>query len=133
MRKCISGMQMNVEVFYKLILLFWVCIDRHAQSTQNNKFACLCNISRKTWGMKLIFCLWMNTKILYKLIVSLWVYRVRHAQSNQNNKFSMSLQYLKENMKDGLDLLPADKRPRLLQIAIIILSGYGQACPNYPK
>ena len=40
-----------------LILSFWMSIARHSQSTQNNKFAYLCNISRKTWGMKLIFCL----------------------------------------------------------------------------
>ena len=130
MRKCISGMQMNIEVFYKLILSFWVCIDRHAQSTQNKKFAYLCNISRKTWGMKLIFCLWRNTKVFYRLIASPWVCRVRHAQSN---KFAISLQYLKENVEDELDLLPTDKRQRFLEIAIIILSVYGQACPNYSK
>ena len=36
-------------------------------------------------------------------------------------------------MKDELDLLRKDKRHRLLEIAIIILSVRGQACPNYPK
>ena len=54
MMKCIFGMQINIEVFYKLILSFWVCVARHAQSTENKKFAYLSNISRKTWGMKLI-------------------------------------------------------------------------------
>ena len=33
--KSIFGMRINMEVFYKLILLF----SKHAQSTQNNKFA----------------------------------------------------------------------------------------------
>ena len=42
-------------------------------------------------------------KMFYKLIVSLWVYLARHAQSTQNNKFSISLQYLKENVKDKVD------------------------------
>ena len=28
-----------MEVFYKLILSIWVCVTKHAQSTQNNKFA----------------------------------------------------------------------------------------------
>ena len=60
---------MNTEVFYRLILSFWVCIARHAQSTQN-KFAYLCNISRKTWGFD-FFCLQINTKVFDKLIVSL--------------------------------------------------------------
>ena len=36
-----------MEVFNKLILSFWVHATRHAQSTQNKKFAYLCNISRK--------------------------------------------------------------------------------------
>ena len=51
-----------------------------------------------------------------------------------------SLQYLKENVKDELDLLPADKRQRflkrqtpILQIAIIILGVCGHACTNFPK
>ena len=35
MMKFVFGMQINIEVFYKLILSLWVCIVRHAQSTQN--------------------------------------------------------------------------------------------------
>ena len=53
--KFVFSMQINIEIFYKLILSFWVCIARHAQSTQNKKFAYLCYISRKTWGMKVDF------------------------------------------------------------------------------
>ena len=37
--KFIFGIQITIEVFYRLILSLWVCIARHAQSTQNNKFA----------------------------------------------------------------------------------------------
>ena len=37
MMKFIFGMEVNVEVFYNLILSFWVCVARHAQSIQNNK------------------------------------------------------------------------------------------------
>ena len=32
-------LQINVKGFFKLILLFYVCLARHAQITQNNKFA----------------------------------------------------------------------------------------------
>ena len=46
MMKFVFGMQINIEVFYKLILSFWVCPTRLAQSTQNKNFAYLCNISR---------------------------------------------------------------------------------------
>ena len=35
---CIFGMQKNIEIFDKLIHSFWVCVTRHAQSTQK-KFA----------------------------------------------------------------------------------------------
>ena len=31
-------MQINIKVFYNLIVLLWVYIARHAPSTQNNKF-----------------------------------------------------------------------------------------------
>ena len=55
MIKCIFIMQTNIEVFYKLILSFWVCVVRHSQSTQNKKFAYLCKISRKALWVKLIF------------------------------------------------------------------------------
>ena len=91
----IFGMQMNIEVFYNLILKFWLIIIRYAQSTQN-KFAYLCSISRKAWVKKLIFffffCLQINTKNFYRLIVSLQVC-----------KFTISLQYLKEKINDEVD------------------------------
>ena len=47
------------------------------------------------------------------------------------------LQYLcnkcvKENVKDKVDFLSADKRRRF-QSVTIILGVYGEACPYYPK
>ena len=79
--KFIFGMQRNIKVFYKLILSFWVCVARHAQSTQNEKLAYLCNISRKTQEMKQIFWLQINVKVFYKMVVSFWVCLPRLAQS----------------------------------------------------
>ena len=66
-------------------------------------------------------------------MVSLWLCAARHAQSNQNNKFAITLEYLKENMKDEVDFLPVDKRQSFLQIYTVILGLCGQSCPNYPK
>ena len=80
MMRSIFAMQINIELFYKLILSFLVCIGRHTQSTQN-RFEYLCNVSRKMWRMKLIFCLLINAKVSYKLVASLWVCIVRHARS----------------------------------------------------
>ena len=54
----------------------------------------------------------ISTNIFYKLIVSLWVCIARHVQSTQNNKFPISLQYLKEDVKDEVDFLHTDKCQR---------------------
>ena len=109
--KCNFSMQINIEVFYKLLLLFWAYEARHAQSMQNKKFAYLCNTFRKTSGMKLIFCLEMNANVFYSLVVSLWVCIPRHVQSTQNNIFA---KYLKKNVKDKVDFLAADKHQKFL-------------------
>ena len=124
----ILGMQINI----KLILSFWECVTRYAQSTQN-KFAYLATFPEKHEGGEVDFCLQINTKIFCKLIVSLWVCIARYAQNTQSNKFTISLQYLKENTKEEVDFLPADKLQKFLQSDIIILDVCGQACPNYPK
>ena len=135
--------EVNDEVYFchieehrnllQVILPSWVCVPRHAQSTQIKMFAYLCNISRKTWGIKWFFCLQINTKVFYKMIISFWVCLTRVTQSTQNNKFAISLQYLKENGKNEVYFLLADKHQRFLQIDTIILGVCGQACPNYPK
>ena len=54
------------------------------------KFAYLCNVSRNTWRMKLIFCLQINPDIVYKLIVSHWMCVARHTKLPKIT----SLQYL---------------------------------------
>ena len=74
---------------------------------------------------KLIFYLQINTNIFYQLVVSLWLCMTRHSQSTQNNNFIISLKYLKENVKDGVDfsLLIIIKRffkvilPSLMRVA----------------
>ena len=72
--KFIFDMQINIKVFYNLMVPFWVCVSRHAQCTQNNTFAIslqyTCNISRKTWKIKLIFHLQINVKGFFKLLLS---------------------------------------------------------------
>ena len=50
MMNFIFGMQIKINIFYKLILSFCVCATRHAQSTQNKTFAYLCSVSRKDEG-----------------------------------------------------------------------------------
>ena len=40
----------------------------------------------------------------------------RHPQSNQNNKFAKPLQYLKKELRNDVDFLPADKHQDFLQV-----------------
>ena len=39
-----------------------------------------------------------------------------YSRSSQNSKFATSLQYLKKELRDENDILPADKHQRFLQI-----------------
>ena len=42
---------------------------------------------------------------------------VKYSQSSQRRKFAMSLQYLKNNIRDEVDFLHADKHQSFLQVA----------------
>ena len=124
MMKCIFGMQINIEVFYKLILSFWVCVTRYAQSTQNKQFAYLCNIfSRKAFGMKLIHQSFLqvdlNTvgiKVSYRVNLSLLIGMIKHSQSTQSNKFTISLQYLEK--EDGVHFLHAEEHQSFYKLVL---------------
>ena len=87
----------NVEGFFKLMLLFQVCVTRHVQIIKNNKFAislqhvmrevsdavnilhadkheslqCLYNIPKKL-EMKLSLVMQINIKLFQQLISTLW-------------------------------------------------------------
>ena len=87
--KFIFGIQIKIEIFYKLILSFWVCVARHAQSTQDKKFPNLCN-SPKNVGNEVDFLPANKYQNFYKLIVSVWVCVVCYFQSTQNSKFAIS-------------------------------------------
>ena len=50
------------------------------------------------------------------------MYVPRHAQSSENNKFAISLQYLKEKVKEEVVFLPVDKGQRFPEIDPVILS-----------
>ena len=85
MMKFVFCMQINIKIFCKVILSFWVSETRHAQSTQN-KFVYLFNISIKAWMMKLIFD-------LQKMTASLGVRRQtgpNYQKQPSNNLFALS-------------------------------------------
>ena len=74
-----------------------------------------------------------NNQIITACGIKVYLYEMMMDKSTQNNKFASPLQYLKENVKDEVDFLPADNHQSFLLIDTIILGVCCQAFPNYPK
>ena len=119
----------NTKVFHKLIVPFWVYPKYVQISTRSNKFPIGLQDFKKTWSVKLVFCLKICINGFFKFILLFLVCVDRHAQITQNNKFDISLQYLKKEV----DFLHSDEHESFLQIDTMIFAGDGQAFPNFPK
>ena len=102
MMKFIFGMQINTKVCYNVILSLWVCVARHAQNTQNNKFVISLQYFKENLKDEVAFWLQVKTKGFFRLIVSFYVCVARHAQITKNTKFAISSQYLKK-VSDEVD------------------------------
>ena len=126
------GMQINVEVFYKLILSFWLCIIRYYQSTQN-EFAYLCGISGKAWVMKLILLAADKRKSLPQIENKIFGVHShtcpKYPKQQVYNTFAIS----QGKHKGWVWLLSVDDCQRFLQSDTIILDMCDQTYPNYPK
>ena len=61
--------KINMEVFYKLILSFWMCVTRHAQNTQNNMFAISLQYLRKDLSDEVDFLLADRHKGMLQMIL----------------------------------------------------------------
>ena len=132
--KFIFGMQLYIEVLYKLIASIFGCSWLGTPKAPKIRSSSIFAVSpEKRGGMKLAFCLQINTKVFWKLIESFCVFVARHAQSTKNNKFAISLQYLKENMKDEIYFLHVDKHQSFLQIDAMAFDGDGQVFPKFTK
>ena len=83
---------------------------RHAQVTQNNKFAISLQYLQKEVSDEVHFLhadKHNNSSLqIYAMIL---LEMVKHSQSSQNRKFAMSLQYLKKEVKHEVDFLHAEK------------------------
>ena len=105
MMKFIFDLEINMEVFYMLMLSFWVCVTRHAQSTQNNQFAISLQYLKKDVSDELDFLHADKHKGLLQIDTMTLMEICRHYQKSQNNEFSMSLQYFKKEVRDEVDFL----------------------------
>ena len=117
---------------------------RHAQITQNNKFAISLQCLRKEFSDEVDFLHADKCESLLQIDSMILMRKVKHSQSTQNSEFAMSLQYLKKEVKDKVDFLHADKHQSLLKVYfdtlgikvsykvnIIIINGHNQAFSNY--
>ena len=84
--KLVSYLQINVKGFFKLLLSFWVCVVRHVQITQNNKFA-ICNILKKFNEVNFLHA--DKHKSLLQIGTMILMGMVKHSQSSQNSKFAI--------------------------------------------
>ena len=64
------------------------------------------------------------------MIVQLWLCRARQAQKTENNQFRISLQHLKENMKDEVGFCLLINVKGFFKFIHHLCS---QACPKYLK
>ena len=79
---------------------------------------------KNRWGINFIFCMKINIKVFYKLTLTFLKAEVRHAPSTSNNKFGVILLYRKEEGKDKVDFLHADKHQTYLQVDTINFGGH---------
>ena len=124
-------LQTNTKIFYKLTVSLWVCKARHAQITQNNKFAISLQYLKKNVKDEDDLLSADKHKGFFNLILLFQVNVARHSQITQNNKFFIYLQYLKIELIDEVDFLHVDKHESFLQVDTIIFNRYDQAFPKF--
>ena len=74
----------------------------------------------------------LGIKVSYKLILSLLMGMIKHSESSQSNKFSISFQYLKKEVINGV-LFYMQINIKSVQVDIIAFDGIGKTCSKYPK
>ena len=89
MMKFIFGLQINIEVFYRLYYHFGFVQLGMPKVPKMRSLDIFAITPEKR--CEVVFCMQMNAKVFYMLIVSLWVFLASHSQSTQNNKFTISL------------------------------------------
>ena len=76
-----------------------MCVARHAQITQNNKFAIPLQYLKKEMSDEVDFLHAEKHESLLQIDTMIWMGMVKHSQISQNSKYVMSLQYLKKKLE----------------------------------
>ena len=114
-------MQINIKVFCKLMLSFWVCLKK--------EFCISLQYFQINIEDEFDFLPADKDKSILKVVSTTLGIQSQVCSNTQNHKFAM--QYCKENVKDEANVWPADKHQRF-QIDSVIFIVFGQVCPNYP-
>ena len=80
-----------------------MCVARHAQITQNKKFAISLQYLKKVVNDEVDFPHAGKNKNLIQIDTINLMGMVKHFESSQNSKFAMPLQYLKIEVRDEVD------------------------------
>ena len=91
-------LQINTKKFYKLIVLLWVCMVRHAQSSQSNNFIIFLQYFKENVKDGVGFSLLIIVKRFFTVILSFLMSVVKHSQFTESKSFAISLQYLETDM-----------------------------------
>ena len=93
-----------------------MCVARHAQITQNRKFAISLQYLKREVNDEVDFLHAGKHENLLQIDTMILMDMVKHFQSFPNSKFTMSVQYLKKEDSDDVDFLHADKYQSALQV-----------------
>ena len=103
--KLLFCLQINTKVFYKVLVLVWMCVNSLVQSTHNNKFAISLQILSQgkkkisiwVWQRKpklpkiKSLLLHISMKVSCKLVLCFWMGMVKHSPKQQVfNVFTIS-------------------------------------------
>ena len=111
--KLIFCLQINAKIFYKLIVSRWVCIARHAQSTQNTKFNNIFVISKEVDFLPTDKC----KSFLQVDSITLGLHSQacpKYPKHYVYNIFVIS----KENLKEEHDFLPTGKHKGFFKLLL---------------
>ena len=114
MRKLVFCPQINVQVFIKVILYHFRCVARHAQITQNNKFAISLQYFRKELSYKVDFLDADMHECFVQIDTMILMGAVKQSQISQN---SFQRFYKISNKKIGIHFLHANKHQSLSKLA----------------
>ena len=58
---------------------------------------------------------------------------IKHFHSTQSKKFAISIQYLKKEVRQGVNFMRADQDQSFYKLALSLLMESGKTFPKYPK